>query len=260
MSKFEEFDADDPLAPKPNRHAKRVLDLTQAVVPDKTIAQGVIDMLLDQGYAKKSIATYYNAWKNYWASLGTNVTGWPKAPKLERKIVPVLTHDEVEACIDWMDKHSDYRYRVKAAAIRLCLFTGMRIEKEVLTEGSWFWLSHSDDYSLLQVTGKGEHQRQVVVVDDATRKIDQVPPVSYMSVRRAWKKAVMATAKDNPYVANGQVPTLHSIRHVYAKATYEKSGDILTTRNQLGHASVETTQDYLRHTSLDRTVKQLAGG
>lgn len=263
MSKFEEHD-EMPSGygtelVTPNRHAKRMLDMTDSKQPNKTDARALLDLLEDENYARKSIATYYNAWRNYWANLGVAVHDWPKPPKLERKIVPVLSRDEVLACIKWMDDHSDYRYRVKAAAIRLLLNTGMRIDVEALDPKGWFWLDHSDDYSILQVTGKGGHQRQVVVTDELTRKIDKAPPLSYASVRRAWNKAVVATCANNVYVKQGNSPTLHSVRHVYARATYDTSGDILTTRDQMGHASVETTQEYLKHTSIDRSVKQLVG-
>ena len=253
MSKFEEH------ASMPNVHAQRMLDITDSKMPNKADARALLDLLLREKYAKKSIATYYNAWKAYWENAGVRVHNWPKPPKLERKIVPVLSQGEVQQCINWMENHADPRYHAKADVIRLLLHTGMRIDVEALDPTGWFWLDHADEYSILQVTGKGGHQRQVVVTDPDTCQIEEAPKLSYASVRRAWNKAVAAVCKSNSYVKQGKMPTLHSVRHVYARTTYDTSGDILTTRDQMGHASSATTQEYLRHTRLDRSVQQLVG-
>ena len=83
----------------------------------------------------------------------------------------------------------------------------------------------------------------MVVTDKRVLLMEGPPRVSYRTACRLWRKAVGRFL--GPY-SGDDLPSLHSLRHLFATEAYYSSGkDILYARDQLGHADLKSTQVYV---------------
>ena len=245
--------------PKITPHVKRVLEMPEAGdLPTVDTAHRVLEALQEQGLAAKSVKTYYNAWRHYCGTMGVATHDWPKAPNPPRKVRPMLTRNQALNVIKMVESGERLQGKHKADALRLGLHAGLRLFKEAVRPDGWIWLEHNDDagYSIMLVSGKGGHEREVIVLDPETRAIEGPPPINGKTAARAFETAV-AKVTDNPYVRRGNLPTPHSLRHIYAGHLYDGNKDIIATRNQLGHTNVATTEHYLEHTRRDDLAAKL---
>lgn len=101
----------------------------------------------------------------------------------------------------------------------------------------------------LTVHGKGDKTRVVPIPQEVAEALQQ-----------AFKESPYGWAFPNPFDMEKHVDgqriarvcrpylkghTFHSLRHRYASRIYDKSADILSTQQLLGHSSPETTQRYV---------------
>jgi integrase/recombinase XerD len=100
----------------------------------------------------------------------------------------------------------------------------------------------------LSVTGKGQRTRILPVTLALEASLDELP-----GARRGY---VIASDTGRPWSpnllgrhANGLLQpwgvTLHCLRHAFAVAMYEATGDLEQVRRALGHTSIVTTQRYV---------------
>lgn len=63
------------------------------------------------------------------------------------------------------------------------------------------------------------------------------------SIRRPFAQAIKSCGLDNLPNDDGRLH-VHDLRHTFASALHERTGDLMMVRDALGHASVRTTQRY----------------
>lgn len=121
----------------------------------------------------------------------------------------------------------------------------------------------------LGVKGKGGHERQLPISDETwsalvshlgagywpagpviRNTIDGSSPLAPMSVSRLVTQRMRAA----------EVPgSPHALRHTALSDVLEACGDIMAVKDMAGHASISTTQDYLRNTNAARLRDVMAG-
>jgi integrase/recombinase XerC len=157
----------------------------------------------------------------------------------------VTTPDQARSLIE---EFLDAGAYVSAAAVALMAGAGLRVGEA--TSVTWGHLNL--DAGRVRVTGKGDKTRDVPLGEFATTVLrrcyavaaeradvqegDRVVPVSPRTVQRALSSVSERV----------QVPGLHphALRHGFATAVQEHSGDLRLTADLLGHASISTTVKY----------------
>ena len=180
-----------------------------------------------------------------------------KAPKVPRSVPRALMADEVDRLRAVLPD------RRAVAMVALMLDMGLR-RGEVITlqVGDWDRTART-----LRVTGKGGHTRLLPVpgsvASDLTayldemgtrsgpmiRRLDGVSPISnaYIGLlTRQWMEE--AGVKVRP----GDGKACHSLRHTMASEVADIEPDLRVLQGLLGHASLSSTQVYLRGADMDR--------
>lgn len=234
----------------------RLLGLPQGMLlKDVSAATGttLLTKLREKGLAKASVVAYYTAFKRMCALSGLNVALWPNAPQPPRKgSREPMKEDDLERLTKWLRLAG---YGPTADLAVLLRGAGLRISVEGLTEAHLAYTPptgaaadvEAASYGVLRITGKGEHERTIPVVDEACQallvdagRLDQVRRVSYQCHLRYWRKGVTYLG-----IAT-KLPTPHSVRHLYATDAFERSGgDLALVQELLGHSDPATTIRYL---------------
>lgn len=180
-----------------------------------------------------------------------------KNPTVPRRVPRALTQDHdraIEAVLP------DARARAIYALMRWC---GLRrCEVLRLEVGDW-----DRSVGLLHVTGKGSHEREVPVTERAEmwlaaylaetrctagpfiRRLDGTGPISncYLGIlMRQW----MEDAGVKQRAGDGKA--CHSLRHTLASNVADVEDDLRVTQQMLGHASLTSTEMYLRRAKLKK--------
>jgi site-specific recombinase XerD len=179
-----------------------------------------------------------------------------KSPKPARRVPRALTRPEVEALCAVLP---DARAR---AIVALMLGAGLR-RCEVIRLQVGDWDRHAQT---IQVRGKGGHERHVPVTAHVAEALGEYiggarlgPMIrSYMNdasglstssmtkLMRGWM--VEAGVKHAPW--DGKAG--HALRHTVASDVADVEPDLRVVQEMLGHASLSSTQIYLRHAGLGR--------
>ena len=149
----------------------------------------------------------------------------------------------------------------KRAAMVLGRFAGLRASEIAAV--------HTDDLEgdVLYVVGKGDKERYVSVHPQVLAVVGgaagwlfpshqpdaegQVRPVQGATVTK-WMSH--HTAADGWLGALPEGWTCHTLRHAFATDLYERTRDLVLVAEQLGHASVKTTERYVKSTGDARTA------
>ncbi len=215
--------------------------------------------------SKNSVATRraeFSAIRGFtrWLQLERIIKGDPmvsvRTPKPARRVPRALTHAEVERLRAVLP---DARAR---AIVALMLGCGLRrIEVIRLQVGDWDRHART-----LQVCGKSGHERHVPVTDDVAEALSEylggarlgpmirsnvngVTGVSTSLMQRlltGWltEAGVKHAAHDGK--------AGHALRHTIASEVADVEPDLRVVQELLGHASLSSTQIYLRHAGLGR--------
>jgi site-specific recombinase XerD len=139
--------------------------------------------------------------------------------------------------------------------------------------------ARTEDYDpfagTLLVTGKGGHQRMLPVPVEAAeilncylskRSVAAGPLIR--SYNEPWKgltadtiSAYMSKSMRAAGIKKARFDGVaaHALRHTAASDTLDHCGDLEAVREMLGHASLTTTQIYLRRANLDRLREAMSG-
>jgi site-specific recombinase XerD len=180
-----------------------------------------------------------------------------KAPRVPRSVPRALGHDDVE------------RLLAVLPDARACVVVGLMLHMG-LRRGEVITLQLGDydrQAQLIRVTGKGDHQRELPVPTTLQHCIDRYlsergtvagPLVLRLDGRggisnarigqmiRGWMEE--AGVKQRPY--DGRAA--HSLRHTLASNVADIEPDLRTVQAILGHASLSSTQVYLRRAEMGK--------
>lgn len=208
---------------------------------------------LRESLSKKSVASYYGAFKRMLALSEVSTATWPKAPTPPRKTRDPISEEHAEAIIGWLEHK---KWHSTADLGRLLRATGLRDNVEALASAN-LTLTEGADYDVLHVKGKGDNEREIPVVAADARALLRDPKRlaamrahSYTGHLQRWRKAVAAVG------CQSRLATPHAMRHGYASEALAKSGgNLVLVQELLGHSDPATTARYL---SVDMAAKAKA--
>lgn len=248
-----------------------------AVIPQDGIEINAIDRKLvreflanqaQQGQNKRTIGRRLSSLKTFFKFLfsrhllTTNPTEELESPKIDKKIPPSLSYEQVKLLFEQPDTSNYMGYRDRAI-MELFYSSGLRVSEVVALNKSDF-----DKHSLLlKVRGKGKKERIVPITKNAAQWIE-----SYLShIEREcnidghlgekdanaiflnkWGKRLTTRSVDRKFDLylrksglSGDI-TPHTIRHTIATHWLENGMDLKTIQVILGHSSLSTTTIYTK--------------
>ena len=168
-------------------------------------------------------------------------------PKVKDKELKYLKHSQVMRLLQSIP---DERERLM---IRIIYATGVRVSELCTMD-----VEDVDfDDQMIRVQGKGGKIRMVFVDEDTLDEIARVignrlsgPLFLGQSGKHLSTRTIQLIFKK--YAPPGITP--HKIRHSYASELYRRSRNLRVVQENLGHASIKTTEVYL-HTDVDERRK-----
>jgi site-specific recombinase XerD len=207
----------------------------------------------------KTFLTWLNNEECYAIGLSDKAIRRIELPRIDAKVVDIITPERFKrlyaACAQERFAGTTQRNR---AILFLLADTGIRAaELCSLTLDCVFF---NDDDNFIRVLGKGRKQREVGFGDN-TRKALRTYILRY---RKAAKNEqhVFISHKNEPLTPGGidtmlytladkagisrELVSAHKWRHTFAVTYLRNGGDVYKLSRPLGHASVDTTEKYLR--------------
>ncbi|PJO78174.1 tyrosine recombinase XerC [Neisseria brasiliensis] len=219
----------------------------------------VLKKLSQQNLGERSLARKLSVWRQYCAwlmkhgLLEKDPTHNLKAPKPPQRLPKALQQEPLNHWLDNDDDDSDLAVRDRAV-FELLYGSGLRLSEvhdlnlaDVLLDEGW-----------VSVTGKGNKQRQVPLVQKSREAIAAYLPVRVavdgetalftgkngkrLGQRQIQKRLAQWAAKQ----VSGQHLSPHMLRHSYASHLLQASRDIRAVQELLGHSNLSTTQIYTK--------------
>jgi len=179
--------------------------------------------------------------------------------KMDETLVAYLTRPELQALLDAPDPHTAPGVRDRAM-LHLAFAAGLRVSELV---GLRFDQLDNRSMAHVHVMGKGRRERVLPLWKETTaalkawlavRPNNGEPQLFLNNVRRAMTRSgfeyilakhVATAAKTQPSIAQKRV-TPHVLRHTCAMHTLQATRDVRKVSLWLGHASLQSTEIYLR--------------
>lgn len=212
------------------------------------------------GTGARSLARKLSAVKTYYRWLAEREGFEPTAvlstrsPKFQKKLPRPLAEDAARAMIDTVElqSQSDWVAARDVAVVTVLYGCGLRISEALGLTGKDAPLP-----AVLRITGKGDKERIVPVLDAARDAVDtylrlcphplEPDGALFRGVRggalnpRAIQKSMAAARMQLGLPATA---TPHAMRHSFATHLLSAGGDLRAIQELLGHASLSTTQAY----------------
>ena len=213
-----------------------------------------------RGVGARSLARALSAVKSFYRWLAEREGFEPTAvlstrsPKFQKKLPRPLAEDAASAMIDMVEMQAREPWVAArdTAVITLLYGCGLRISEALSLKGADAPLP-----GVLRITGKGDKDRIVPVIDVARDAVDaylRVCPYPkepraplFRAIRggplapRAIQKVMEQTRMQMGLPATA---TPHALRHSFATHLLSAGGDLRAIQELLGHASLSTTQAY----------------
>lgn len=212
----------------------------EATDPLKVTDTQLTDWIVSHGWARESMRSYRSALRSFFGWLHASGRIEVDPARLLRKVPPrhATPRPAPEAVIeDACHRADDRQY--------LMLMLGSRhgLRRGEIAQVATADLMRDPAGWLLLVHGKGGKERVVPLLDDVARIIREAPA--------GWvfpngKGSHISSAHVGVLLRRVLPPgvTPHQLRHRFASAAYQRTGDIRAVQELLGHASVATTQVY----------------
>lgn len=186
----------------------------------------------------------------------TNICERFKLPKATRKVIDVLSDEEIERLLAALSG-SEWLTVRNRLIVALMLDSGLRLNEVITLKASSVHLK--DRYII--VTGKGDKQRTVPFGEFTSRTLEEYLNVTKNVGNRTsliikvsetlcgFEPVTEATVKNmfRKLKARSDIPRLypHLLRHTFATRYLENGGNIYTLQSILGHTSLEMVKKYL---------------
>jgi tyrosine recombinase XerC len=226
---------------------------------NKLTLRSFLAHLLEQGYAKTSIARKLSAIRSFYRYLMREemVTASPAAttvsPKLDRRLPSFLTVDEAKRLVESPDLSKPQGQRDRAL-LELLYASGMRVSELVSLNIEQVNLSSNE----IRVWGKGSKERIVLMGAPSARTL-----ADYMN---SGRPALLGGKKNDALFVNRYGARLlarrvqkilsrysrnidkkvhpHILRHTFATHLLDGGADLKVVQELLGHADLSSTQIY----------------
>ena len=183
-----------------------------------------------------------------------------KPKKVAQKVLPSLTHEQVDAIIGAIEPHD--LWGLRDHAVHLLLYnTGARVSEIVNLKIDDL---HMEEPYYVSLTGKGNKQRYVPIwdktvvaiklyLDHRNQRYHQPTLILNQKGKPISRFGIAHIVKKYHELAQVQCPSLgeinvtpHTFRHTCALHNVEAGNADTVVRDHLGHANVKTTQAYYR--------------
>jgi site-specific recombinase XerD len=164
-------------------------------------------------------------------------------PKIKEKELLYLKHNQVMKLIESIPDEKD------RLIVRLIYATGVRVSELCAINIEDIDV---EDHTI-RVKGKGGKIRTVFVDGDTLSTIDRFAGNRIMGPLFVGQQGKHISPRTVEHIFRKYAPpgiTPHKIRHSYASELYRRSKNLRVVQENLGHASIKTTEIYL-HTDLD---------
>jgi integrase/recombinase XerC len=236
---------------------------------DRHVLRGYLSYLMEQGFAKSSIARKLSAIRSFYRYLLREevVSASPAAtttsPKLDRRLPSFLTVEDAKRLVESPDLSKPQGQRDRAL-LELLYASGMRISELVNMNVEQVNL----DTNEIRVWGKGSKERVVLIGGPAARALS-----IYMSRGRP---ELLGGKRNSALFVNrygGRLPARrvqkilekyartidkkvhpHMLRHTFATHLLDGGADLRVVQELLGHAQLTSTQIYT-HVTQSRARK-----
>jgi len=182
-------------------------------------------------------------------------------PKPPKKVTPTFSDEQVEKMLACFDLHTEMGFR-DYVMVLLLLDTGMRVSEIVSLRLDGFY----DNY--IKVMGKGRKEREIGLYPDVGKLVWKYinkyrkpatpdEPSLFLSCGRNRKGAALTVAGIAAVIKRVKVATgihldgtvrlsPHTFRHTFAKMYMQQGGEVLSLSREMGHSSVDITENYLK--------------
>lgn len=179
--------------------------------------------------------------------------------RMDERLIHWLNTDEIETVLNVPDLSTRYGIRDRAM-MHLCYAAGLRVSELVGLPLSALQLQPTPQ---VHIMGKGRRERVLPLWPDVVKDLrawmsirgDTLVPEAFLNARRSTmtrfgfeyvlSKHVQIASKLHSSIGKKHI-TPHSLRHSCAMLILETTGDIRKVSLWLGHASIQTTEIYLR--------------
>lgn len=230
--------------------------------------QGIIDLLIDAGRAPDTINTYLAGLKGValeaWTMKQIDMESYHHIKQIKNvrgERIPkgrVLERDEVVQLFGVCDEDSRCKGVRDGAIFGVLLGCGLRRSEIVALDlSSVIWKEQA-----IKVLGKGNKERLAFMPDGTLRRlkewVDDVrgeePGALFPRIRRhddvqdtrMTDQAIYEILRSRRMEAGLEHCSPHDLRRTYANDLLENGVDIMTLKDMMGHATVVTTQRYIR--------------
>jgi site-specific recombinase XerD len=194
----------------------------------------------------------YISWLFNEGYLETNLHEKFRLPKAEKKLVSILSDEEIEKLLNKYKKNTEMNVR-NACVVALMLDSGLRISEVVGLNYDNVFLTQN----IVKVFGKGQKER-TVPVGTYTKKM----LYKYMSTFRSmpeFETKSLFISKDKAPLTYDSVKMMfqrlrkslgidrlhpHLLRHTFATRYLMNGGDTISLQQILGHTSLEMVRKY----------------
>ena len=182
-----------------------------------------------------------------------------KTPKIGKPIPKAVDEIDIKSIMKLIDSFNKEEWCSKRDIALLTLIYGCGLR---ISESLSITKNDLANYGVLIVTGKGNKQRMVPMLDIVKERIDQYLKVCpynipvdqpiFLGARGGvysptlFQKLISNIRK---YLQLPDTITPHAFRHSFATHLLENGGDLRTIQELLGHSSLSTTQ---RYTKIDK--------
>jgi site-specific recombinase XerD len=213
--------------------------------------------------AFRTLRTFFN-WCLNEGLLETQPMQNIKPPKLDQKIIPTFTGDDIKRLLNAC-KHKTFTGERNKAIILCLVDSGIRITELIN-------LSLNDvDYrqGIIKVMGKGKKERLVRIGNNARQQLwrymllreikgQNIERLFLSEEMRPMTKSGLGTiikkiGKDAEI--DGKRCSPHTFRHSFAVAFLRAGGNVFDLKQLLGHSSIDMVERYSRSLSSDDALK-----
>ena len=215
------------------------------------------------GYAKviKTFLSWLGREDDYEDIVNSNLYRKIEMPKLEEKVLEIYSPVQITAMLKFCEQEGSKELQIRnKAIISVLIDTGIRADELLKLQIRDVHFSAQGNEHYLLIHGKGRKEREVPIGEKAAtilrRYIKRYRgnsqetgvflslkgglPLHYCGLDHFIEKVTANVG------ITGQTRKIHRFRHTFAVRFLENGGDIKTLSILMGHASVVTTEIYLK--------------
>jgi integrase/recombinase XerC len=236
---------------------------------DKQTLRAYLSYLMEQGYAKSSIARRLSAIRSFYRYLmreqllEVSPAETTVSPKLDKRLPSFLTEEEVKRLIESPDLTTPQGQRDRAL-LEMLYASGLRVSELVNMDVEQVNLATNE----IRVWGKGSKERIVLIGEPAANALTDYIEDGRPALLAGKKKDALFVSKYGERLPARRVQKIldkyakvigkkvhpHMLRHTFATHLLDGGADLKVVQELLGHADLSSTQIYT-HVTQNRARK-----